>query len=413
MKITNVKASIHRVPVEVPLLKEKIVTPIVFTSVETDMGVTGYGLTRGGQRFGMKEFINREVAPFLRGKNPLETERVWNDLLKQFNARVQTGMWSSAVSTIDIALWDIKGKHYEEPVWRLLGGAQNPVQAYVTFGLNNIERAVGRGCQAARRPRREAFENGRRRRSGNPKVDAERVRAVCKAVGDDVEIMIDANYLFSYNRALELCKMVEPLNITWFEEPVYQNDALLLADLRRHTSIPIAAGQNEGHRFRHRELIANRAVDIAQPNVCSVGGYTEAVKVAALAQAFNLPIANGGGWPHHNMHLQAAMANGWRVEFHFEMWGVGDKIYQEPPAPVNGWVTLAETPGLDSNRASMRSKSLRRSEQGVRQQSAKTIHDEGNSRLVSGNSIWRECFRRSVAAVNKNSADRLSNGCHV
>jgi L-alanine-DL-glutamate epimerase-like enolase superfamily enzyme len=70
------------------------------------------------------------------------------------------------------------------------------------------------------------------------------------------------------------------------------------------------------------------------------------VKVAALAQAFNLPIANGGGWPHHNMHLQAAMANGWRVEFHFEMWGVGDKIYQEPPAPVNGWVTLAETPGL-------------------------------------------------------------------
>jgi L-alanine-DL-glutamate epimerase-like enolase superfamily enzyme len=158
--------------------------------------------------------------------------------------------------------------------------------------------------------------------------------------------MIDANYLFSFNRALELCKLLEPYHITWFEEPVYQNDALLLADLRRHTSIPIAAGQNEGHRFRHRELIANHAVDIAQPNVCHVGGYTEAVKVAALAQAFNLPIANGGGWPHHNMHLQAAMANGWRVEFHFEMWGVGDKIYKEPPAPVNGWVTLPETPGL-------------------------------------------------------------------
>jgi L-rhamnonate dehydratase len=116
--------------------------------------------------------------------------------------------------------------------------------------------------------------------------------------------------------------------------------------LRRHTDIPLAAGQNEGHRFRHRELIVNHAVDIAQPNVCSVGGYTEAVKVAALAQAFNLPIANGGGWPHHNMHLQAAMANGWRVEFHFEMWGVGDRIYHEPAAPDHGWVTLPETPGL-------------------------------------------------------------------
>ena len=347
MKITNVKASIHRVPVEVPLLKEKIVTPIVFTTVETDMGVTGYGLTRGGQRFGMKEFINREVAPFLKGKNPLETERVWHDLLKQFNARVQTGMWSSAVSTIDIALWDIKGKHYKEPVWRLLGGAQNPVQAYVTFGLKQykkeqlVEVAKQLVAQGEKRLKMVVAVDPE-----NPKVDAERVRAVCKAVGDDVEIMIDANYLFSYNRALELCKMVEPLGITWFEEPVYQNDALLLADLRRHTSIPIAAGQNEGHRFRHRELIANHAVDIAQPNVCSVGGYTEAVKVAALAQAFNLPIANGGGWPHHNMHLQAAMANGWRVEFHFEMWGIGDKVYKEPPAPVNGWVTLPETPGL-------------------------------------------------------------------
>jgi L-alanine-DL-glutamate epimerase-like enolase superfamily enzyme len=179
-----------------------------------------------------------------------------------------------------------------------------------------------------------------------PKVDAARVRAVREAVGDDVELMIDANYLFSFNRALELCKLVEPYQITWFEEPVYQNDAALLADLRRHTSIPIAAGQNEGHRFRHRELIVNHAVDIVQPNVCSVGGYTEAVKVAAMAQAFNLPIANGGGWPHHNSHLHAAMANGWRVEFHFEMWGVGDRIYKEPPAPVNGWVTLPETPGL-------------------------------------------------------------------
>ena len=347
MKITNVKASIHRVPVEVPLLKEKIVTPIVFTAVETDAGVTGYGLTRGGQRFGMKEFINREVAPFLRGKNPLETERVWNDLLKQFNARVQTGMWSSAVSTIDIALWDIKGKHYKEPVWRLLGGAQNPVQAYITFGLKQYKK------EQLVEVAKQLIDQGEKRLKmvvavdpDNPKVDAERIKAVRKAVGEDVELMIDANYLFSFNRALELCKLVEPLGITWFEEPVYQNDALLLADLRRHTSIPIAAGQNEGHRFRHRELIANHAVDIAQPNVCSVGGYTEAVKVAALAQAFNLPIANGGGWPHHNMHLQAAMANGWRVEFHFEMWGIGDKVYKEPPAPVNGWVTLAETPGL-------------------------------------------------------------------
>jgi L-rhamnonate dehydratase len=347
VKITDIKATLHRVPVEAPLLKEKVVTPVVFVVAETDLGVTGYGLTRGSQRYGVKEFINREVAPFLRGKNPLETERIWNQLYKQFNPRAQTGMWSSAVSAIDIALWDIKGKHYKEPVWRLLGGAQNPVPAYVTFGLKDyskeqlVEVAKQLVAQGVNRLKMVVAVDPE-----NPKVDAERVRAVREAAGDDVELMIDANYLFAFNRALELCKLIEPYRITWFEEPVYQNDAALLADLRRHTCIPIAAGQNEGHRFRHRELIANHAVDIAQPNVCSVGGYTEAVKVAALAQAYNLPIANGGGWPHHNMHLQAAMANGWRVEFHFVMWGVGDQIYKEPPAPVNGWVTLSEMPGL-------------------------------------------------------------------
>jgi L-rhamnonate dehydratase len=338
---------LHRIPIDVPLLQEKIVTSVLFTAIETDDGITGYGLTRGAQRFGLKEFINREAGPFLRGKNPLESERIWNQLYKQFNPRAQTGMWSSAVSAIDIALWDIKGKHYREPVWRLLGGAQNPVQAYVTFGLKQYEK--DQLVEVAK----QLVERGETRLKmvvavdpENPKRDAERVRAVREAIGDRAELMIDANYLFSFNRALELCKLVEPYGITWFEEPVYQNDAKLLADLRRHTDIPLAAGQNEGHRFRHRELIVNHAVDIAQPNVCSVGGYTEAVKVAALAQAFNLPIANGGGWPHHNMHLQAAMANGWRVEFHFEMWGVGDKIYHEPAAPDCGWVTLPETPGL-------------------------------------------------------------------
>src|SRR5262252_2839751 len=326
MKITDVKATLHRIPVDMPLLKEKIWTPIVFVTVETDQGITGYGLTRAAQRFGAKEFINREAAPFLRGKNPVETERIWHQLYTTFNPRAQTGMWSSAVSAIDIALWDIKGKYYKESVWRLLGGAQNPVPAYVTFGLKQytkeqlVEVAKSFVAQGAHRLKMVVAVDPE-----NPNVDAERVQAVREAVGEKVELMIDANYLFSFNRALELCKLVEPYRITWFEEPVYQNDA---------------------HRFRHRELIVNHAVDIVQPNVCSVGGYTEAVKVAAMAQAFNLPIANGGGWPHHNMHLHAAMANGWRVEFHVDMWKVGEAIYQNPPPPKDDWVTLAETPGL-------------------------------------------------------------------
>src|SRR5690349_21917915 len=120
-------------------------------------------------------------------------------------------MWSSAASAIDIALWDIKGKHYREPVWRLLGGAQNPVQAYVTFGLKQYEK--DQLVEVAK----QLVERGETRLKmvvavdpENPKRDAERVRAVREAVGDQAELMIDANYLFSFNRALELCKLVSP-----------------------------------------------------------------------------------------------------------------------------------------------------------------------------------------------------------
>ena len=129
--------------------------------------------------------------------------------------------------------------------------------------------------------------------------------AVRDAVGDRVQLMMDANYLFSLNMASELCHRVEDCNLSWFEEPVFGNDARLLARLRERTSIPLSAGQNEGSLARHLELLSHGAVDILQPNVCYVGGFTQGQKVAAMAQAYNIPIANGGGWPHHNMHLQA------------------------------------------------------------------------------------------------------------
>ncbi len=348
MKISSVQATLHNIPVHVPLLEKTMKRPIVFVEINTDEGVTGYGLTGGMQRFGVQEFINAELAPFLKGRNPLETEALWQQMFLTFNPRYQTGAWSSAVSAVDIAIWDIKGKHYKEPVWRLLGGARKKVPAYITFGLLEFDRQ-----QLVEMARRFVAEGQDKLKmvvavnnAEDPAEDAARVKEVREAIGDKVELMMDANYLFSFNRALELIKRVEPYNITWFEEPVYGNDARLLAALRQKSAIPISAGQNEGHRFRHLELLLHGAVDLLQPNVCLVGGYTEGLKVAAMAQAFNILIANGGGWPHHNMHLQAAVSNGWRVEFHYLMWKVGETIYKNPPKPDKGWVTLTEEPGL-------------------------------------------------------------------
>jgi L-alanine-DL-glutamate epimerase-like enolase superfamily enzyme len=348
MKITRVEATNHVVPVTVPLLSEPVRQRVVFVRVETDEGITGYGVTGGTQRSASTALINREMAPLIVGTSPLETERIWNELFHTLNPRAQTGAWSTAMSAVDIALWDIKGKAFGQPVWRLLGGHSQRVEAYVTFGLLEYSREqlvevarmlVGLGHDKLKMV--VAVDGGR-----NTAEDATRVRGVREAIGDSVELMVDANYRFDLTHARDLCRRLEPYHLTWFEEPVYGNDARLLAQLRHQTSIPLSAGQNEGHKWRHIELLVHEAVDILQPNVCWVGGYTEGVKVAHMAQAFNVPIANGGGWPHHNMHLMGAVANGWRVEFHYLMWMIGNAIFQDPPQPEAGWVTLPDRPGL-------------------------------------------------------------------
>jgi L-alanine-DL-glutamate epimerase-like enolase superfamily enzyme len=348
LRISSVKATVHNIPVHVPLLEKTVKENIVFVEVTTDEGVTGYGMTGNLQSFGVREFINRQLAPFLKGKNALETEARWQEMFLTFNPRYQTGAWSSAVSAVDIALWDIKGKHYKEPVWRLLGGAKKKVPAYITFGLLDFSRE--QLVEFARRFATEGQDKFKMvvaiNHAEDTAEDAARVKAVREAIGEKADLMIDANYLFSMNRALELAKRVEPYNITWFEEPLYGNDARLLAQLRQRCPVPISAGQNEGSRFRHLELLQSGSIDILQPNVVYVGGYTEAMKVAAMAQAYNILLTTGGGWPHHNMHFQAAVSNGWRVEFHYLMWKAGETIYQNPPKPEKGFVTLTEEPGL-------------------------------------------------------------------
>jgi len=348
MQITKVEATSHVVPVKVPLLAEPVPWRVVFVRVQTDDGLTGYGVTGGTQRSATVGLINREAGPMVVGKSPLETERLWHELFRGLNPRFQTGAWSSAVSAIDIALWDLKGKILGQPVWRLLGGNSQRVEAYITFGLLEYSREqlveVAQMVTSQGHDKLKmvvAIDRGR-----NVAEDTARVRGVREAVGDGVELMVDANYLFDLPHARDLAGRLEPYRITWFEEPVYGNDARLLAQLRKQTNVPISAGQNEGHKWRHIELLLHEAVDILQPNVCWVGGYTEGVKVAHMAQAFNVPIANGGGWPHHNMHLIAAVANGWRVEFHYLMWMAGNAIFQDPPQPEAGWVTLPDRPGL-------------------------------------------------------------------
>ncbi|MBF8254360.1 MAG: mandelate racemase/muconate lactonizing enzyme family protein, partial [Deltaproteobacteria bacterium] len=138
------------------------------------------------------------------------------------------------------------------------------------------------------------------------------------------------------------CKRFEPFNLMWFEEPIVHNDAQLLAELRKQTSIPIAAGQWDNF-FKLCELVNQRSVDFLNIHVLSVGGFTMGMKAAAVAQGANLPVGNGD---HFDLHLHAAVPNGWRAEIHVTNWLTANLVYRDLPRLERGWVTLSERPGL-------------------------------------------------------------------
>ena len=349
MKIVDLKATAHHVEVPLPLFKENVVTRrIVFLEVTTDEGITGYGLT-GGQflPWSVVAALEKDFRDLVIGMDPRDTEAIHEKVWWALNLRSFTGVVSFALSALDIACWDIKGKSAGRTIAQLLGGARDYAPIYVTFGFPVYDRE--KLVEAAR----IQVDKGILRLKmvvgvdkGGWAEDARRIRAVRDAIGPDIELMLDANYKFTPVDAKLLCRAVEDCAITWFEEPVYANDIRAMADLRRSTSIPISAGQMEGHRWRMRDLIDAGAVDILQPNVCYNGGFTETQKIGHMAQAYNIQIANGGGWPIFNLHTMAGLMNGWRVEYHLGMQETGERLFINPPKPEGNIVRVGPKPGL-------------------------------------------------------------------
>jgi L-rhamnonate dehydratase len=360
LKIADVEIlELQDIPVTPPLFKEPVRATVRLLQVKTDDGIVGISQIGGFMHSATMAFIRHDLVPFLKGKDPLETERLMHQMMWKFNTRAHGGVWNFAVSAIDVALWDVKGRFYNTPVWRLLGAAQKSLPAYITFGLRAYSRDdlaeaakywVAKGetrlkIQVGRlniHGQIDASGAGAEHREDNPAEDEARVRAVREAVGERIELMVDANCLMKYDAALRWCKRLEPYNLMWFEEPIVHNDRKLLTELRKQTSIPIAAGQWDNF-FTLCELVKERAVDFLNIHVLSVGGFTMGMKAAGVAQAFNLPVGNGD---HFDLHLQAAVANGWRAEFHVNNWLTWNALYKEVPEPVGGWVTLSERPGL-------------------------------------------------------------------
>jgi L-alanine-DL-glutamate epimerase-like enolase superfamily enzyme len=360
MKIVRVSATPLNVPVKIDLVGARRETSLslCLTEIETDTGIVGHGMTAITEEEIIAAAIREVAGPALIGADPRATEALWDRLYWLLSPRGQTGYASHAIAALDIALWDIKAKALGVPLWRLLGAARARVPVYATFGFGFFDReqlaaaakhwvsggftrlkmTVGAHALARRdepRPLDPVIEE-----------DIRRVAAVREAVGSDVKLYVDANCGLDLFHAARLARAIEEYDITFFEEPITQNDVPAMAELKRRTTIPLACGQNEGLAFRFRDLLVYRAADVLQPNVTISGGYSQCVKIAGMAQAFNVPIDNGGAWPFHNMHLHAGLSNGGLVEYHSVAVLVLRQIFDGLPVPQDGWLSLPETPGL-------------------------------------------------------------------
>lgn len=347
MQITRVVTEHFRWPRHKPIangLHTYTHSSLGLVRVETDAGVTGMGLGSLGAA------VEASIARFgseIQGRDPLDVERLWHDMWvpKLVGRR---GLTTRAISAIDIALWDLRAKVAGMPLYKLLGGFRDRVPTYIAGGYYE----EGKGLAELAQEMQANVEMGAR--AVKMKVgalplrqDAERVRVVREAVGPDVQVMVDANCAYKAYAAIQLARLIEDYDVFWFEEPLTPDNLRGYRRLAQATSIPIATGENEYTRYGFRDLIEHEAAAIFNADALIMGGVTEFMKVAALAQAYDLMLAPHGPQELH-VHLVAAIANGLILEFYRDtvdpMWG---KIYKHTlTLNSDGTVSPPETPGI-------------------------------------------------------------------
>jgi L-alanine-DL-glutamate epimerase-like enolase superfamily enzyme len=316
--------------------------------VLTEQGREGIGVTYhevGGEA--VRELINRNMAHRLIGRDPLETEVIWWEFFHYLRGVGRKGLMYCALSAIDIALWDLKGKIVGLPVSRLLGSNRTSVPVYASGGwtsydddqlVDEMMMIVKRGYKALKfKVGVEAGQNINR--------DVVRVRKVREAIGPDVKILVDANNCFDAATAVQLANRIRDYDITLFEEPVFADDIPGLSRFRRGTDIPLATGEHEYSKFGVRDLLLNEAADIVQADGARAGGYTEMLKIAALTQAWNVKFA-----PHamENIHLplMAALPNGFMLERLLMFEELTARTFKDAPVPQDGMMHVPDLPGL-------------------------------------------------------------------
>ena len=248
-----------------------------------DDGTIGWGECLGPAQ--PNAAVVNAYASALVGRNPLETEKIWSELYNLLRDQGQRGLTITALSGIDIALWDIKGKHFGVPISLLLGGRfRESVRAYATgsFRKDGVDR-VADVSQEVASYRKQGFHAVKIKIGFDVDEDLRVIEAVRSVVGPDMRLMIDANHGYDALEACEVGRAAASLGVDWFEEPVVPEQLDAYRAVRAGQPIPVAGGETWHGRYGVREVLETRAVDIIQPDICGSGGFSEVRRIADLA----------------------------------------------------------------------------------------------------------------------------------
>ncbi len=336
--------------------------------IKTDAGLNGYGEAKAavgsaGINAPIVSVINNELKPLLIGQDPRDVSALWEKMYngvrshyafqkgRNFPELGRRGTRISAISGVDLALWDIAGKSLNVPIYRLLGGkCRDKINAYASGGWANAEQIGRQLIETIAQGNFKAVKMRVGIMDGKVETSIDRVRAARKGLGPDIELMVDAHGTFDPRSAKRFCRGVEECNLSWFEEPVSADDQAGLAEVRSATDIPIAAGESFSTRFDFLPLLQTRSLDILQPDPAIVGGISEVMKISALASAYQLTLA-----PHlwgsallfsAGLNIAAAVPNCITLEYAMGFNPMLRELTEERFVVENGEVRVPERPGL-------------------------------------------------------------------
>lgn len=321
-----------------------------FVVIDTDAGIQGIGEGYGPEFFNIKTIVERKYAPMIKGEDPLDIERIWRKMLMEPVYWDQKGQGVSAASGVDMALWDIAGKHYGAPVYKLMGGdatGKGTVQAYASDLFWDTPEQM---AKSAREHVKRGFAAVKTHLGNGLEADEERVVAMKEAIGD-AKLMVDVNCGYDRIEALKIGRMLEKHEVFWYEEPLSPYDVDGYAWLKSKLDIPIATGENEYTKWGFKELFLKNGVDYAMPDIMRCGGITETKKICSLAEAFDVAVT-----PHSyttgvglaaTIHTMACTPNCQWLELDVTPYLLYESLLKNPlEIDAKGYVKLPDSPGL-------------------------------------------------------------------